>query len=588
MAEGALVPGEQVLVRRVVLIDQELVREIEADAAERIGFAGRLRDVHRAVAVLLELEAHALKHGRVLLQRRQVFVVDDRRRHVPGRIDRDVLHRLREQRGRMRARLAGDDAGGPDLLAALHHLERVVGNVEDDIGIAQRRRAEVARQPAPALHVDHHRVDLLVALGGVERLDRPVVEDAGRLHLGAALEFAHGFGDRRVVAGVAGVLGKAELGAQLRHARIFDDDFRVLLARRGVLQRRAVGDLNHRAVALAAQLGELGLQLLVELVRRVVAVERRGGVGRGRDLGEHLVGVDRMFGIENVAADLRPVHAAALGMACIVEHAGGELQLGIGQRIGRGGAGEIWHRIVGGVEAVGGRVLQPCDDALGRRGQVAGLGPDRREIARAIKLLDRRALVLAVEMARGLGADDVPELVRDRLVGGGHVACGLHRLGGGSCGRRCSGSCRRGGRGVSLGRLGRGRLGRGGLGLRGLALRCFGRRCGGDVGRLGLDLVRRRRAVRLDGLLRDFLGRILHRGGGVELDVGCCGGWDVCRLGARDRSFDRELGGAAARLILSKGRAGGHREEGRRNRHQDTVKARTVVQTVTHCVAPLG
>ena len=52
VAEGALVMGEQVLVRRVVLIDQELVREVEADAAERVAVARRLRDVDRAVGVL--------------------------------------------------------------------------------------------------------------------------------------------------------------------------------------------------------------------------------------------------------------------------------------------------------------------------------------------------------------------------------------------------------------------------------------------------------------------------------------------------------------------------------------------------------
>ena len=52
VAVGAHVMREQVLVRRVVLIDQEPVREVEADAAERIGFARRLRDVHAAVAVV--------------------------------------------------------------------------------------------------------------------------------------------------------------------------------------------------------------------------------------------------------------------------------------------------------------------------------------------------------------------------------------------------------------------------------------------------------------------------------------------------------------------------------------------------------
>ena len=175
-------------------------------------------------------QAHALQHGRVLLQRRQIFVVDDRGRHVPGRIDGDELHRLRQQRRRLVARLAGDDAGGPDRRAVLHHLEREVRDVEDHIGVAERRRAELARQPAPALHVDDHVVDLAVALRAVDRLDGPR-RRARRSALRSALrlELAHGGGDLRVVLGVVGVFGDAELRAQLRHARIFRRDRRLLL-----------------------------------------------------------------------------------------------------------------------------------------------------------------------------------------------------------------------------------------------------------------------------------------------------------------------------------------------------------------------
>ncbi len=44
---------EQLLVRSVVLIDQEAVREIEADAAERIALARRLEDPNRAVLLWL-------------------------------------------------------------------------------------------------------------------------------------------------------------------------------------------------------------------------------------------------------------------------------------------------------------------------------------------------------------------------------------------------------------------------------------------------------------------------------------------------------------------------------------------------------
>ena len=155
--------------------------------------------------------------------------------------------------------------------AVLHHLEREVGDVEDHVGIAERRRAELARQPAPALHVDDHGVDLAVALRAVDRLDGPVVEHAGRLEVGAFLELAHRRGDLGVVFGVVGVLGDAELGAQLRHARIFRRDRRLLLGGGLECERRAFGDLHHRSVALTAQFGQLGLQILVELVRRIVA-----------------------------------------------------------------------------------------------------------------------------------------------------------------------------------------------------------------------------------------------------------------------------------------------------------------------------
>ena len=127
----------------------------------------------------------------------------------------------------------------------LHHLQRIVGDVEDDIGVADRRRAELARQPAPTLHVDDHRVDLPVALRAVDRLDGAVVQHAGGLELGAFLEFAHGVGDLGVVMGVVGVFGDAELCAQLRHARIFRRNRRLLLGAGPECKRRSFCD--HRS-----------------------------------------------------------------------------------------------------------------------------------------------------------------------------------------------------------------------------------------------------------------------------------------------------------------------------------------------------
>src|SRR5260370_30717864 len=113
--------------------------------------------------------------------------------------------------------------------------------------------------------------------------------------------------------GVVGVFGNAELGAQLRYARIFDLDRGLLLAvGRRVFERRSVGDLDHRSVALAAQFGEFCLQLLVELLRRIVAVERRRGVFGGGYGRQPLVWIGRVLGGGAVSSNLGPLPAPAL------------------------------------------------------------------------------------------------------------------------------------------------------------------------------------------------------------------------------------------------------------------------------------
>ena len=197
VAVGALVMGEQVLVRRVVLIHQELVREVEADAAERVAVARRLVDADGAVRVLLDLQPDALHRLRVLLQRRQVFVLDDRRRHVPGRIDGDELHLCAEQRRRL-ARLADHDLGLPDQLAVVHDAQRVVRDVDHHVGLA-----EVARHPAPALHVGDDDVDGLLALRAVDGVERRLRELAVGLDAVLLLELGDRVGQRLVVVGVA-------------------------------------------------------------------------------------------------------------------------------------------------------------------------------------------------------------------------------------------------------------------------------------------------------------------------------------------------------------------------------------------------
>ena len=120
VAIRAHIMREHVLVRRVVLVDQEPIGEIEPYASERIRLAGRLKDVHAAVPVISHSQPHPLERRRVSLQPGQIFIVDDRGRHVPGRIDGDELHRLTEQR-RRHVLLADYDSGAPDLGAVVCH-----------------------------------------------------------------------------------------------------------------------------------------------------------------------------------------------------------------------------------------------------------------------------------------------------------------------------------------------------------------------------------------------------------------------------------------------------------------------------------
>ena len=55
---------------------------------------GRLIHAQRAVVIAPHLEANALQRSRVLFERRQIFVADDGRRDVPGRIDCQIFHRF--------------------------------------------------------------------------------------------------------------------------------------------------------------------------------------------------------------------------------------------------------------------------------------------------------------------------------------------------------------------------------------------------------------------------------------------------------------------------------------------------------------
>ena len=106
---------------------------------------------------------------------------------------------------------------------------------------------------------------------------------AGRERSALALELLHRLGERLVV-GRAGLAGDAETFAQLRHARVLHADLE-----HGPLAMRA-----GPAFALAAaRLGELRLQRLVAVVRRIVARERLTGVLGVGHLGQDIGGLGK-------------------------------------------------------------------------------------------------------------------------------------------------------------------------------------------------------------------------------------------------------------------------------------------------------
>ena len=77
----------------------------------------------------------------------QQLLVDDRLRHVPGRVDDDELERVGEDR-RRGFFLADDHFRAMRDRAAPHHGQLEFGNIDLDVILAK-----VARQPAPALHI---------------------------------------------------------------------------------------------------------------------------------------------------------------------------------------------------------------------------------------------------------------------------------------------------------------------------------------------------------------------------------------------------------------------------------------------------
>ena len=410
MAERAHVALEEALRRRVVQIDRVLVREQELDVAERVVVARRLADHDLArvdvapvdhlridgavfaVDIGEHLVALAGHVARVAAHGRQHFLHRDRGRHVPARIDDNRFHRVGEDRGLV-GDLADHGAGGVDDLAVLDDADAVFRDVRDDVELA-----EVARHPAPALHVGDDLGRVRFA-GAVDEGDRGVAGDAvGRQTL-VGLEALHRLGERLVVdLGRLARGGQVEAGAQQRHARIGEADLHRLAFRHRSMGRRALG---------AARLGERLLQAEVALVLRIVRSDRRRAVGRRRDGGQHLdrIGQERLQ--RDQLADRGRIEAAGIGLARIGEDRLAEQQVDGSGDVGAGRRGRAdrgrRQLVGGGIESVLGGGGDPGHDLAGLGGVDAIDHPDRLVVALGVELDHGGAVALVVERGLGLG-----------------------------------------------------------------------------------------------------------------------------------------------------------------------------------------
>src|SRR6476620_58855 len=89
--------AKQIFVRRIVLINQELIWKIEAHAPKCITVARWLIYSDRAVAVAANSQSDPRERGWISGESRKIFVSDSRRWYIPRRIERDVLYRLCQQ-----------------------------------------------------------------------------------------------------------------------------------------------------------------------------------------------------------------------------------------------------------------------------------------------------------------------------------------------------------------------------------------------------------------------------------------------------------------------------------------------------------
>ena len=147
VAESAALMREKALLRGVVQIHLELVREIELDPAQSIRCSRRLNDVDIAVAAALHLEPHPREDQRSLSYcGSSSFWMIDCGTYQDGLTITVFIEA--ESSGVGVCGLPATILVRQNQAAVLDDAQRVVRHIDHHVGAA-----EIAWQPAPALHI---------------------------------------------------------------------------------------------------------------------------------------------------------------------------------------------------------------------------------------------------------------------------------------------------------------------------------------------------------------------------------------------------------------------------------------------------
>ena len=195
--------------------------------------------------------------------------------------------------------------------------------------------AEVARLPAPALHVDQQRRDQAVLARAAPRpvhgVARSHAQHAARRETVAALEILDRLGEIFVV--IAGIVGR-------RHAEPLADQLHVAVAvagpQRWSLGNAAFSACRSRRGRTSARGEQLPAQRLELRVARMVRAKLRGRrLLRLGEIGESVIGIGTMRVQVHVVAHRQGRDPAGLGVTRISQHGDGKPQFGLRQPFGR-------------------------------------------------------------------------------------------------------------------------------------------------------------------------------------------------------------------------------------------------------------